>query len=63
MNKFTILEFVRAIFDEEETAQQAAKIRGRQSCGALAADDGHSQSHAGERSCSLQAHPAFSEPK
>ena len=26
MNKFTILEFVRAIFDEEETAQQAAEI-------------------------------------
>src|SRR5512136_2896246 len=26
MNKFTILEFVRAIFDEEETARQAAEI-------------------------------------
>jgi hypothetical protein len=26
MNKITILEFVRAIFDEEETAQQAAEI-------------------------------------
>jgi hypothetical protein len=26
MNKFTILEFVRAIFDDEETAQQAAEI-------------------------------------
>jgi hypothetical protein len=26
MNKFTILEFVRAIFNEEETAQQAAEI-------------------------------------
>lgn len=26
MNKFTILEFVRAIFDDEETAKQAAEI-------------------------------------
>ena len=26
MNKFTILEFVKAIFDDEETAEQAAEI-------------------------------------
>jgi hypothetical protein len=26
MNKFTILEFVRAILDDEETAEQAAEI-------------------------------------
>jgi hypothetical protein len=26
INKFTILEFVRAIFDDEETARQAAEI-------------------------------------
>ncbi len=61
MNKFTILGFVRAIFDEEETAQQAAEI-GQAILAARSLRMTDIASHMeGNGDCRLQADPAFSE--